>query len=161
MSEFIRWRDEWTLRIEILDEDHRALAEMLNRIAASFEPRQRQTTSESRASPLIQLQPTVFALLGEFGRRAREHFRREEAFMREIDYPGLAYHKAEHGLLTAEYAQLMRKLHERRTPQLERAAFQGLQRWLKDWLIGHVLDSDRRLAVFYYELCGVKQKESW
>ena len=33
---FLVWRDEWTLDVGFMDDDHRALAGMLNRIAGEY-----------------------------------------------------------------------------------------------------------------------------
>lgn len=153
MSEFLEWRNEWTLDIEEMDEDHRILAEMLNRIAECYGSVHSGRACERGEAPPSRA--SMLALLGEFGQHVRAHFLREEAFMRDVHYPYLTSHKGEHDLLMAEYAELMRKIQARGTEYLDLHMLKAL----KDWLIGHVLESDRQLAAFYHQVWAAAEKE--
>jgi hemerythrin len=82
--------------------------------------------------------------LGELAREARLHFQREEEVMRTDEYPDFDDHKADHDLLLAELSVLARELHDAGAQHLDEAGLDTL----KDWLLGHVLDFDRRLADF-------------
>jgi hemerythrin len=155
MSEFLEWRHEWTLDIGQMDEDHRILAEMLNRIANSYGYAHTRKRAEAGVEPPSQA--SLLALLDDFGRHVRKHFLREETFMRDISYPYLTSHKGEHDLLMAEYAELMRKIQATGTEYLDPHTL----KMLKDWLIGHVLESDRQLAAFYHEVCAVEKSEAY
>jgi hemerythrin len=148
MSEFIHWRDSWKLDIEMLDRDHKEMAGMLNAIAETTE---RNATSPGNPAPEPRTSMKhVLAQLEAFGNKARAHFEREEAFMRRIDYPDIAGHKSEHGLLAAEFSALLRQIRDRQGDHVDQQMVDSLRHWLKDWMIGHVLDSDRRLADYYH-----------
>lgn len=169
MSEILKWRDEWTLQIDVLDEDHVELVELFNRIASLYgtleevgarsgAPGRLAPVAEAAAGRAQESCPDGGAALLEclerLSDRTREHFRREEEFMRGIDYPELADHKSEHDLLLAEFTDLMRGLRERRTETLDFETLDDLKRWL----ISHIVGEDRRFAEFYYGICGAREQ---
>ena len=169
MSEILRWRDEWTLQIEVLDEDHVELVELFNRIAALYGKLEEADTGSKAPGRLARVAEaaadraqescpgagaTLLECLERLSDRTREHFRREEEFMRGIDYPELADHKSEHDLLLAEFTDLVRGLREHLTETLDQETLEGL----KSWLIGHIVGEDRRFAEFYYGICGAREQ---
>jgi hemerythrin-like metal-binding protein len=138
--DFLVWRDEWTLDVAFMDDDHRFLASRLNRIA----PDLRRCASGSASEIVANRLNRKLHVLGE---HTREHFRREEYAMRETDYPGLVEHKSEHDLLLAEYTILMRDIQD---AGLSGGMNMGVLDALKEWLIAHVLDDDRSLADYLH-----------
>jgi hemerythrin len=139
---FFEWRDEWTLEVGFMDEDHRLLAERLNALGCQFGCREDQGGG---ASPPTALRRTaLLSALDELGREVRDHFQREEEVMRTLAYPGLTAHKAEHDLLLAEYRLLVREIGDSAKTYLDVETLDSL----KQWLMGHVLDMDRDLAAF-------------
>jgi methyl-accepting chemotaxis protein len=138
-TSFLEWRDEWTLEVGFMDEDHRHLDALVNRLARDFGVR------PSPGQPPPQLHgPPLSKALEELAQEARLHFQREEEVMRTDGYPNYADHKADHDLLLAELSVLIRELQDARARHLDEAVLGQL----KDWLLGHVLDFDRRLADF-------------
>lgn len=133
-SPFLEWRDEWTVEVGFMDEDHRRLVALVNRLARDFGPHPAPSWEG----------PSLAQALDELVQAARAHFHREEEVMRTDGYPDFDDHKADHDLLIAELSVLARELLESRTYRLDAAALDAL----KDWLLGHVLDVDRRLADF-------------
>ena len=85
-GEFLRWRDEWSLEVEELDGDHRQLAAILNEVAElcgiSESPDPPTGAAGRKPDPA-----KVLACLKKLDVHVREHFRREEAFMKAIDFP--------------------------------------------------------------------------
>lgn len=170
MSIFLRWRDEWTLQIDVLDEDHVELVELFNRIAALYGAQQVEHSGSGAPGPLARVAEaaagraqescplggtTLLECLQQLSERTRAHFHREEEFMRGIDYPDLAPHKSEHDLLLAELSDLMRRLREHRLDSLDTETLDGL----KSWLIGHIIGEDRHFADFYYGICGAREEK--
>jgi len=139
---FFEWRDDWTLDVGFMDEDHRMLADMLNRIARDFG--ERSGTSPSRKASPGENAAAMFTALDELAAHAREHFHREEDVMRTLGYPDFAAHKSEHGMLLAEYSVMVREIRESGETHLDMTTLDAL----KQWLMGHVLDVDRQLAEF-------------
>lgn len=137
---YLEWRDAWTLDVGFMDEDHRALASMLNRLARDYGTR--------TGLPLYPLRrpdaPPLLEVLAELDQRTREHFQREEEVMRLDAYSGLADHKSEHDQLLAELSMLIRTLRGSGRQWLDVDLLDSL----KDWFLGHVLEMDRELADF-------------
>jgi hemerythrin-like metal-binding protein len=139
---FFEWRDEWTLEVGFMDEDHRMLAGALNRLARDF------GVPAGIAAPASYApgrgSPCLVAALNRLGRHVREHFLREEDVMRTLDYPDFPSHKSEHDILMAEFSMMVREVKESGDGHLDLAFLEAL----KTWLMGHVLDVDRQLAEF-------------
>lgn len=137
---YLEWRDAWTLEVGFMDDDHRALAARLNRLARDY-----GAGASLPPYPIRQPQaPPLQAALAELARHAREHFQREEDLMRTDGYPGLSDHKSEHDQLLAELSIVARGLRDSGRQWLDAELLDSL----KDWLLGHVLEQDRALAEF-------------
>jgi hemerythrin len=139
---FFEWRDEWTLEVGFMDEDHRLLAGRLNGLARQFGCREdREASAAGRAT---FRRTALREALDELGHATHDHFQREEEVMRTLAYPGFMAHKAEHDLLLAEYKVLVREIDDSARGCLDLETLESL----KQWLMGHVLDMDRDLAAF-------------
>lgn len=136
-SRFFEWRDDWTLDVGFMDEDHRMLAGMLSRIAREFGDWSGTVPRETDASALL-------TALDDLGCHVREHFGREEEVMRTLGYPEFPAHKSEHAILLAEYSMMVREIRESGSTRLDMSALDSL----KTWLMGHVLEADKQLAEF-------------
>ena len=136
---FLDWRDEWTLDVGFMDEDHRSLAALLSRIARDYAPPATAAYAIRRPDA-----PPLTDALAELAAHSRAHFEREEEVMRVDDFPGLRDHKSEHDLLLAELSMTVRELRRSGAQWLSQDLLDGL----KDWLLGHVLEMDRELADF-------------
>jgi hemerythrin-like metal-binding protein len=153
MAKTLTWRDEWTLRIETLDDDHKVIVGLLSDITQRFaeEPEQPEGSEEGDGDGGGD--GDLYAALDRLSAYTREHFRREEEFMRTIDYPGLADHRSEHALHMAELTTQVREFRER---GLQRLSAQELE-LLKQWVVAHILGADRGFADHYFEICGEDQ----
>lgn len=78
----IIWNDRYSVGVALLDQHHRHLAQLINRLAECAAER---TLSES-----------VGDVLDALVRYAEYHFRHEEALMETAGYPALAEHRREH-----------------------------------------------------------------
>jgi hemerythrin len=137
------WQDAWTLHIDAMDADHRALVVLLGELARRFTPQPGEAADAGGHEALM-------AALEDLGEHTREHFHNEEEFMRSLDYPGLAAHRSEHALLLAEYVEMLRELRQQEVARLEEETITAL----RSWLVAHILGADRDLAEFYYGLVG-------
>lgn len=136
---FFRWRAEWNLHVDFMDEDHRMLVFIINDIATGF-----ACKHECEQQPRVLRGKYLTHSLIELEMHTRSHFEREEAFMREIGYPDLPRHKREHDLMLAEYTELLREARLKNATFLDVAALEAI----KGWLLGHLLDDDRELVRF-------------
>lgn len=139
---FFEWRDCWTLEVGFMDDDHRLLAELLNRIARDFgdwpDPSGIRGVGAGRSASAL------LGVLDDLAEHVRGHFQREEDVMRTLDYPDYPAHKSEHDILLAEYAVMVREIRASGRELLDISTLETL----KDWLMGHVLEVDRQLAEF-------------
>lgn len=125
-----------------MDADHRVLAGELNGIGRDFD-RSVAWKSSPGAERLV-------ARLERLGELSRRHFVREEQVMRLAEYPSAGAHQGEHKTLLVEYRDLVGGIRRSGPAVLVPDTFSALSQWF----IGHVLDEDRRLALFLRR-CGL------
>lgn len=147
MTKLMTWRDEWSIGIATLDADHRALIETLMDICLRFCP---ESGAGTAASGPGQAGGLVDALEG-MGEQVREHFRREEAFMRAIGYERLGEHVREHAVLMAELKDMLRDWRERDIRVFDDSTHEAM----RQWLLTHILETDRSFADAYFRICGI------
>jgi hemerythrin len=125
------WNSRYETGIAQVDDQHRALFEAVNRLAASF--------GAGKATAQVS---ESLDFLAEY---TLEHFRCEEHFMREMDYPGLAVHVREHERLIEKVQHLQARLAEGKPVTIEVTIF------LADWLKHHIHGSDMAYVRFMQE----------
>src|SRR5262245_57731371 len=87
------WKDEYSVRIEAVDHEHKELIALINRLYAELE------SADARL--------TVLAFFGHLLKAFGAHFALEEKFMREHGYGRLDRHKADHERLLDELRDIM------------------------------------------------------
>ena len=142
MTKLLTWHDEWSLNIELLDQDHRDLIEQLGSICLRFCP-EASFGRSGNANALLDA-------LTQLGEVMREHFQREEAFMRSFDYECIGEHQSEHAVLMAEFTTLLREWREEGLTIFDEAS----QSIIRDWLLAHILGADRHFAEAYFNFFG-------
>lgn len=121
----IEWQDAYSVGADALDRDHKRLIDIINRIAEADDAGR----------------PVGWALdaLDDY---ARGHFRREEAMMKAAGYAELPAHAGEHKAFLEWLRSVKATLHLDAQAQYYLAA--TLKSYLRDWLNGHILESDMR-----------------
>ncbi len=109
-----------------IDNDHKAIAEYLNKINVSV-----------RRDESVELLRKLYDEMIDFVVR---HFSTEERLMEECQYPDLIAHKSDH-------AQLIKDAERLRTRLLQGGEMFVLQA-LKDWFVIHIVSFDKPLADF-------------
>ena len=139
MEPFIHWRDDWLMNIEVLDNQHKLLADSVNRLVRAC-----QAESAPDSSDEEQRRINLTALMDELYRETSEHFRTEEALMKKQAYPGYASHAREHTMLLAELKSTFSEPLQSADCGLKLDIIKSL----KSWFIAHVSSSDRRFAEY-------------
>lgn len=128
----IKWRDSYNTGIEAVDEEHKKLVDLIEAMHTSIrddEPKK-----------------TVERVLAEIAEYTQTHFHNEEALMEEKEYPELEAHKSQHQSLIEEVGEYKDRL---------RNDFPGsrqeLYRFLREWLINHIMESDKAFGVYISE----------
>ncbi len=118
--------DAHLVGVEEIDEQHYNLTYLVNRLNEALKH------DESEAS--------IMQMFDELLVATAHHFETESRFMREYHYPELAAHEQEHAHLVNEATHLKTQFSQGR----ELLALQSI----KDWLLNHILYSDKRLALY-------------
>ncbi len=121
------WGDHLRIGVEAIDEDHKKLISLLNKLA-------NLDLADNQIEYVVKelLLYTVF------------HFEREEAVMEACGYPGLELQKKQHREMHRKIKELAAKWRKDRDVESEAR----LQRFLKEWLVDHILHDDMKMASY-------------
>lgn len=127
----IQWRDRFNIGVELIDQAHRRLFSIVQKILDLYVERHEEKFACVEG-------------IKYFKAYALKHFAEEEAYMREIGYSGYLAHKRHHDKL--KYETL---------PELERLLYESdfstemVQRFIgvcTGWLTGHIIMEDRAIT---------------
>jgi hemerythrin len=141
MDGFIKWRDEWLLGVATLDDQHKILAECLNRLVRACSCRDETgKLNDQQRSELLR------TLLNELYEKTKEHFDNEGRLMRDEGYPDYASHAREHVMLLAELKSTFADRLNKECCSMNADILKAL----KFWLIAHIARSDREFANYLH-----------
>lgn len=115
----LEWVAEYSIGNKMIDEQHKVLFSVINEFFA-------ETSKES-----VQ---TVFLQLSEY---IKEHFRAEEALLKEIGYPRLSGHIKKHRALVNKFQEIQQRLSAYKIDEHHKIAL-----FLYNWLAKHILAED-------------------
>ena len=115
----LEWNEAWSVGEPHLDEQHKRLIELINRLDGGT---------------------PVPIVLDELRSYVDEHFRDEEAMLEDADYPDLAAHKQQH---TAFEEWLEASRQACRSGEVAGLLSDNIRSYLKTWLVNHILVSDK------------------
>ncbi len=127
---FIEWTDELSVGVDIFDNDHRELVAIANRLHDGI-------TMGYQQNVLI---PTLYDLL----KYTLYHFSREEGFMLQYSYPDYEAHREEHERLLKSVQDYYDQ-----AKSGQNSITLSLMGFLRDWLINHIMGSDRDYREFF------------
>ncbi len=121
----LEWNDKFSVAISMIDEEHKKLIGILNKVVF---------TKGNNSNP-----EELREVLREMAKYALKHFKTEETYMKELNYPGYQNHKKEHEdffdktleyfhKAGNEYRHILHELHE----------------YLTQWLVNHIQVTDRK-----------------
>jgi len=121
---FVSWRDDLSVGIESIDDDHKKLLSLINNLqTAVFYP-----TGEAFERQALQ----------ELVDYTKYHFDREEKLMQENGYPDFEAHRRQHQAMIAKVGGFMSAYEQDREGTIDE-----LTRFLKDWLMQHIAGTDQ------------------
>lgn len=127
---FFPWSDEYSVHLRVIDNDHKDLVATVNALHDAI----REGSAKGEIGHII----------GNLAHYVEDHFKREEALMETYDYPGLAEHKRIHRHLT-RMVYAIRTVFASKPMEIDPAK---LLRFLRDWLVHHIVDEDRKYVPF-------------
>ena len=125
----IYWMPEFNTGIEIIDQQHRLLVDIINELGAA------QDSGKDRQ--------VIFKLLNKLGMFAASHFAREEHFFEVHGYPGMEDHLQEH-----DYFEDMIFQFEDEYKAGKQDLTPTVLSFLSDWLVNHINGSDQEYVPF-------------
>lgn len=124
---FFSWSDELSVGHQGIDADHQHIFDIANRLHRAI---------ANDAGDTI-----IGDILYELIEYTQEHFRREESYMRTVQYEGLAAHRHEHNLLLHKVGQL----HQEFLAGRENLGNDVLD-FLREWLLDHIMHTDMEMV---------------
>jgi len=126
------WTDDLSVNNVDIDNEHKQLFALLDSFYQGL----------MDDSPKLRLQELIIGLIDY----TKNHFTREEAYMRRLAFPEYEMHKKQHDLFIAKAESFHAKLKAgKMILSLEVTNF------LKDWLVNHIKGSDQKYARFARE----------
>jgi hemerythrin len=121
------WESKYSVGVETLDNQHKAMMNALNELHA--------------ASMRGKAQEIAGPLLKQIASIARVHFSAEERLMESIRFPGLATHHGKHQELVEKLAEFVAR-HEKG----DTTVYTQLLYFVRDWLTKHMQIEDQEYA---------------
>ena len=121
---YLTWKDEYSVGIEAMDNDHKKLLNLINQLQTSVHYYTGKEFEEKALEELVDYTKT--------------HFKREEQLMEDNNYHALEAHKEEH----KQFINTVNNLVEQYQTNSEVTIVDALS-FLKSWLIKHINGTDK------------------
>ncbi|MDR3640059.1 MAG: bacteriohemerythrin [Humidesulfovibrio sp.] len=128
-EQLMTWTDGLSVGIRLIDEQHRVLLGLINELHAGM---------RARKSDAVLV--GVVARLKEY---TVKHFGQEEEYFDRYGYPGTAAHKELHAKLVQQVLDFEAALKSGKTK-----VTMDIMRFLKDWLVKHIMGTDKKYTAF-------------
>ncbi len=128
----IEWQDEFSVRNEEIDRQHRKWLAIYNKMHAAM--------MEGDNDSLDSMGQKALNDMEEYG---RQHFEFEEDYMRHIGYTELTAHQ----LLHKNFYTMLNKFRQNMADG-EIVLNSHIIKTVKNWLLGHILVEDQKYALF-------------
>jgi hemerythrin len=125
----IHWDKDWELGVFYIDEQHKRLVNIVNKIAKS------------------QVHD-VYIFLSELIQYSSDHFTDEEQLMISVEFPNLMLHKQEHRLFNRALLEYSFRLNNGEDKNI---LHEELSEFVAKWFAYHFLKTDRLLVEFIKE----------
>lgn len=129
----IKWRDSYNTGVGKIDKEHQKLVELIEMMHEAI-----------RDGATLQV---VGKALSEITDYTEFHFANEKSLMEEYNYPEKQNHIDEHEKLKEEAAAFSERL-AKNFPD----GIQEFYKFLREWLVNHILDVDKKLANYLLKL---------
>ncbi|GAA5137326.1 bacteriohemerythrin [Thalassotalea piscium] len=120
----IEWKDEYSVGIEVIDNDHKKLLNLLNQMNTAYDYAMSESYEKAALNDLVDY--------------TKYHFDREEQMMAEHDYPDLEAHKLQHKNMIAQVNHYVERYDKEGHECLDE-----ISDFLTQWLINHINGTDK------------------
>jgi hemerythrin len=126
----VAWDDSLSIGVKMFDDEHKDLIAVVNELYAAYAREAGQYELEGLCDRLIE--------------HVVMHFRHEEMYFGDWQYPDSDEHTASHRRLRRQLVDYRDQILKRPEPQIADQLFAQL----KDWLCQHMLNEDRSYGAF-------------
>ncbi|MBU0631010.1 hemerythrin family protein [bacterium] len=137
LAENIKWNDQYSLGIANIDLQHKKLFEIVGKIFALKDH--------------THVKEEIRTILYELTDYVKVHFDDEEAFMKSIEYPDLAYHHELHEQIKTSVSMILQD------PKRLDVIQTKMRVIAKRALIDHILEEDTKFQQYYFNLLKNKK----
>lgn len=130
------WNENLSVNIKSIDAEHKMLFNMIN----EFYEEIHKIHEGLGSSTLKELRGTLIRKMKNY---SIDHFRTEEEYFEQYNYPDFEAHKKEHYNFIDKVSDL-----EKRFKAGSLIMTTELTDFLKDWLVSHIQDSDQKYSDF-------------
>jgi hemerythrin-like metal-binding protein len=132
-TSLFKWKNDFSVGIKELDDQHRNFFEILNRLGEAAGGNKGMVV----VGPVLQ----------ELKEYSRHHFTEEENWLKIIGFPGLQHQKLQHGFFISQVSEL-----QDRYSKGEGNIPVSTLEFLRDWLMNHILENDKKYGTFMNEV---------
>ena len=128
-SNYVEWKDEYSVGIDSIDEQHKKLLGLINQLQTAVDFSTGEKFEQEALDQLVAYTKT--------------HFSYEEGLMEENQYPDFEPHKAQHQKMIARVDEVLAEY------ALDQdTAMSNASNFLKDWLINHINGTDKQYSSY-------------
>jgi len=128
----MRWNESFSVGVDEIDSQHRKLVEMLGNLLEEMKSGRGKAVMAKTIEEMLDY--------------AKEHFATEDKYMKLYKYPESNSHRREH----EKFVETARSFYESYVNGSLTAI--DLMNFLKNWLVEHILGSDKKLGKFVCEV---------
>ncbi|MCL2179564.1 MAG: bacteriohemerythrin [Treponema sp.] len=139
VKDFITWTNKWACGIKVIDDQHKALVELVNDLF-------KHVTGEDK-----QEHDYFDKVIQELVNYVKVHFAAEEKILIATKYAGYAEHKKQHDLFIRTVVENI-KLYEAG----KRYTLSTFARFLKDWILSHIAMMDKQYFEYLHKIASRK-----
>jgi len=125
----MKWTDDVCIGLTVIDEQHKTLFAIAAELVEAIE--------QDKGEEALQ---HTFDRLKAY---THYHFKEEEAYMSEINYPQLKEHAAQHAVLLVRVNMLWQMLRKG-----EKVSPEGASTFLQEWISTHIMQDDAKIGRF-------------
>ncbi|MBI5846882.1 MAG: hemerythrin family protein [Nitrospirae bacterium] len=129
---YLEWNETFSVHVQEFDEHHKRIIAMINEIRNSTGQLNDDSSVSEKVHSLIDYAST--------------HFKAEERLMTQFGFAEYEAHEAEHDRFIAQVLEFQERLRKG-----EKVVSNELMTFLKDWLVKHILGTDKQYSQFFHD----------
>lgn len=126
---YMIWDDKFSVGLKLIDDQHKTMIDMINSFYDNYQEDNHAAMKE---------------LLSSMTTYTQTHFKTEENLFDRYEYPHSPSHKKEHAEFIDKVTLVQKKLNRG-----ENVLTLELTLFLKEWITGHILGSDKKYTDFF------------